>query len=517
MAEALYHIPPQRPYSRRSQAELGNDRGKDAIMAPMNLPASARSRRPSQNKRRGFTLIEIAIAMMVIGALLGATAVTVRALEERRQFKNEISRMETIRDAIIGYAIRNRTRARTIEFVPYYFRDFTPDFTLPSRVFHLPAGRPYLPCPDWDGDGYEDRFPEGEYGFRQGIEVQPNLDITATITQAVRRLGNYPHLHLIRWDADIRLHLTSQPHGDCVVARGGVPWRTLGVHPADRWGNRHTYYADPVFSNAVFGFDRQTVADVFDPRIPDSPGFLRAPRRFFLAGAKRGNTLANGCPSTICNGIHAGNCWQHDYHSGSSQAVECTWGDVPPFVVNRPTPPYEMLVLKAGAATKEAWHNGGRKHFPPGAVTDGLPFVLVSHGPNGNYAVNHWATLQNPKDEDGNLTPVCNWRISENSNIVSPDNRGRIHEAVNGSRIAPNHEFSSLLSRPPPPPTARCPQMGWTDYRVNRFNPSFFVWEPPGDEFDDLLMWMTREELTTNISGDIPKLPTMVVPYFDFD
>ena len=475
----------------------------------MNLPAPARSRRPSQNKRRGFTLIEIAIAMMVIGALLGATAVTVRALEERRQFKNEISRMETIRDAIIGYAIRNRTRARTIEFVPYYFRDFTPDFTLPSRVFHLPAGRPYLPCPDWDGDGYEDRFPEGH--FAQGVEIRPSPAITATIARARGGFRNGPHLHL---------HFSrSKQYGDCVVSRGGVPWRTLGVHPADHWGNRHTYYADQVFSNPVFGFDRQTVADIFNPRVPESPGHLRAPRQ----GTTAGESITHHCPAVICNGIFAGNCWKHNYVSWVYQPIECTWGDLHPVVVNRPPPSYESLVLKAGAVTKERMHNGGRKIFPPGSVTDGLPFVLVSHGPNGNYAVNHWGTLRNPRDEDGNLTPVCNWRVSENSNLVSSDNRGRIHEAVNGSHIAPNHEFSSSLSSPPPPPTARCPQMawihqtGWTNGRVNRFNPSFFVWEPPGDEFDDLLMWMTREELTTNISGDIPKLPTMVVPYFDFD
>ena len=462
----------------------------------MNLPTPARSRRPSQNKRRGFTLIEIAIAMMVIGALLGATAVTVRALEERRQFKNEISRMETIRDAIIGYAIRNRTRARTIEFVPY------PDgnLALPPWVFHLPAGRPYLPCPDWDGDGYEDRHPVEH--FAQGVEIRPNLAITATIFQAPRRLGNYPYLYFP----------FSKPHGDCVVSRGAVPWRTLGVHPADHWGNRHTYYADEVFSNSVFGFDRQTIADIFDPRIPEAPGHLRSPRH----GATAGETVTHHCPAVICNGIFSGNCWQHDYYHWVPQGIQCTWGDLQPIVVNRPPPSYESLVLKAGAVIKERMHNGGRKIFPPGSVTDGLPFVLVSHGPNGNYAVNHWATLRNPRDEDGNLTPVCNWRVSENSNIVSPDNRGRIHEAVNGSRIAPNHEFSSLLSRPPPP-TARCPQMVWTNYQANRFNLSFFVWEPPGDEFDDLLMWMTREELTTNISGDIPKLPTMVVPYFDFD
>ena len=241
----------------------------------MTLPALARPPRFPKNKRRGFTLIEIAIAMMVIGVLLGATTVTVRALEERRQFKNENSRMETIRDAVIGYAIRNRTRARTIEFVPRYRDPVTfARFTLPSRVFHLPAGRPYLPCPDWDGDGYEDRFPEGQRGFIQGIEVRPNLAITITI-RSITSEGNenYPYL---QW---LSSNDNQQPYGYCVVSRGGVPWRTLGVHPADHWGNRHTYYADQVFSNSVFGFDRQTVADIFNPRIPESPGHLRSPRR----------------------------------------------------------------------------------------------------------------------------------------------------------------------------------------------------------------------------------------------
>ena len=473
----------------------------------MTLPALARPPRFPKNKRRGFTLIEIAIAMMVIGVLLGATAVTIRALEERRQFKNEISRMETIRDAIIGYAIRNRTRARTIEFVPNYRRDFAPDFNLPSRLFHLPAGRPYLPCPDWDGDGYEDRLPAEH--FAQGIEIRPNLAITATIRGTNLRGENYPNIH---W-----LNRLATPHGECVVSRGGVPWRTLGVHPADHWGSRHTYYADPAFSNAAFGFDRQTIADIFDRRVPEIPGYFPPPRRIVSVDGIYISTpdgLTNAytarCPAAICNGILAGNCWQHDYHRHLISRTEpCTWGDVPPVVVNRPTAPYETLVLKGGAAITEAMHNG-RSYFPPGSVTDGLPFVLVSHGPNGNYAVNHWATLRNPTDENGNRTPVCNWRVSEDSNIVLPDNRGRIHEAVNGSRIAPLQFY-------PVTPATRCPQIVWTNFRVNRFNPSFFVWEPPGEEFDDLLMWMTREELTANISDNIPKLPTMSVPYFDFD
>ena len=477
----------------------------------MNLPAPARSRRIPQNKRRGFTLIEIAIAMMVIGVLLGATVTTMRALEERRQFKNEIRRMERIRDAVIGYALRNRTRARTIEFVPLYRDPVTfARFTLPSRVFHLPAGRPYLPCPDWDGDGYEDRSPEGQHGFRQGIEVQPNLAITATITKGRNPRGNHPHLFWIRFLSGSS-YVPSQPHGNCVVSRGAVPWRTLGVHPADHWGNRHTYYADPVFSNAIFGFDRQTIADILDRRVPESPGYFRSPRiesraEYARAADGRGAVAsASRCPAVICDGIRAGNCWQHEFFRNSFAEIPyCTWGTAPPAAPNSPLAPYASLVLKAGAATKEAMHNG-RETFPPGSVTDGLPFVLVSHGPNGNYAVNHWATLQNPTDENGNRTPVCNWGNSEDSLVVSPDDRGRIHEAVNGSRVAPAQFY-------PPLPAERCPQIN----RFN-FNPSFFVWEPPGDEFDDLLMWMTREELTAKISDSIPKLPPMIVPYFDFD
>ena len=150
----------------RQRAWERQRRQKYAIMAPMNFPALVRFRRFSQNKRRGFTLIEIAIAMVVIGVLLGAVVPTMRALEERRQFKNENSRMETIRDAIIGYAIRNRTRARTIEFVPY------PDgnLALPPWVFHLPAGRPYLPCPDWDGDAMKTAFPKDNTASRRGLK-----------------------------------------------------------------------------------------------------------------------------------------------------------------------------------------------------------------------------------------------------------------------------------------------------------------------------------------------------------
>ena len=55
---------------------------------PANL--SRRARIGARFRRRGFTLIEIALAMAVIGLLLGATVMSSRALEERRQIKMEM-------------------------------------------------------------------------------------------------------------------------------------------------------------------------------------------------------------------------------------------------------------------------------------------------------------------------------------------------------------------------------------------------------------------------------------------
>ena len=233
-----------------------------------------------RSRRRGFTLVEIAIAMVVIGLLLGATAVTSRHLEEKRQLQREMQRLETVRDAIVGYAIRNRTRERVLKVVPW----FGPKG---NWEFRLPAGRPYLPCPDYDGDGYEDRTPH--WAFSQGVEVNPDLAVTVTVGELAPPWNG--HLTWTQDSGDPVAH----PYGECRVERGGVPWRTLGVEPSDGWGNRHTYFADPIFSNAIFGFDRQTVADIYDPRVPSDPGYGPSLRVFrnrhgdFLLGFRDAN------------------------------------------------------------------------------------------------------------------------------------------------------------------------------------------------------------------------------------
>ena len=441
---------------------------------------------------RGATLVEMAIVMAVVGLLLWASLSTMRALEERRQLEAEMNRLETVRDAIVGYALRHRTRAREIRFV----NANAPEV---SRVFKLPGGRPYLPCPDWDGDGYEDRIPEGADGFVQGVEVKPDLTVTATI-------GSDPYAYnsgqILFWFSEEAGFSNEgagffnqwRPYGECMVARGTTPWRTLGVEPSDGWGNRHTYYADPVFSNAIFGFDRQTIADMFDPRLPEAPGFALSERLIVEIASE----LDASCPAVICDGSRSQDCATRRIEPGG--AIICAW-----------QAGLDNLILKAGSITKEGI--AGRKRFPPGGVTDGLPFVLVSHGPNGRFAVNHWGTLANPFDSFGGGGIVCN-QAAWTSYIhgfhgVIVGNRALLQEAANGSRIPPFlqgcRRLRGLAGEGDP-------------HESFVFTQSFFVWEPPGidgnNDFDDLLLWMTRGELYLAIPGDIPLLPRMVIAYF---
>ena len=447
--------------------------------------------------------MELAIVMVVVGILMGGALIPMRTLEERRQLREETRRMEKVHDAIVGYALRHRTKARVIKFIPW----FGPRF---EWAFHLPAGRPYLPCPDVNGDGFEDRVPEGARGFMQGMEVKPDLTVTVTV-------GSYQGEKFLSvmsdtaWTRDYQAHL----YGECQASRGTVPWRTLGVEPSDGWGNRHTYFADPVFSNAIFGFDRQTIADLYDPRIPDAPGFDEPTQRAYkeanglirtkpliLTAPPRRSAFGDyqqeaGCPAAICD---SDNC--APYNSSLSRRFtegatirRCAWrmgaGD---------------RIFKAGAVTKSEIFSEtpGGKYFPAGGVTDGLPLVLVSHGPNGRFAVNHWATLDSP-------TMVCNlaWgNIDELGGFIIPlEERAVLYEAVNGARV-PHHQHQ-----------VHCTALGGNDGRSDIiFNTSNFIWRPSGtsdkSDFDDLLLWMTRDELSVAIPGTIPPLPRMVIGYF---
>jgi type II secretory pathway pseudopilin PulG len=56
---------------------------------------------------RGFTLTELAIAFVIIALVLGGLALTLSVQNDARKFADTQSRLETAKEALIGFAMRN--------------------------------------------------------------------------------------------------------------------------------------------------------------------------------------------------------------------------------------------------------------------------------------------------------------------------------------------------------------------------------------------------------------------------
>lgn len=116
----------------------------------------------------GFTLIEMAIVLIIITILIGGLAVPLSAQIQARRIAETKKTLEEAREAIIGYAMTHN--------VDHDGNPATPP-------------RPYLPCPDTNNDGMENR----------------------TVL------------------------------GSCTQPDGWFPWVDLGTAAQDAWGNRLRY------------------------------------------------------------------------------------------------------------------------------------------------------------------------------------------------------------------------------------------------------------------------------------
>ena len=92
------------------------------------------------NQARGFTLIELAIVLVIITFLIGGLAMPLSAQIQARRVAETRQTMEEAREAIMGFAMT-----------------------------HQVAGRPYLPCPDTIGDGIENRDAAGICASEEGL------------------------------------------------------------------------------------------------------------------------------------------------------------------------------------------------------------------------------------------------------------------------------------------------------------------------------------------------------------
>lgn len=88
---------------------------------------------------RGFSLIEMALVLLVVTLLLGGLLVPFATQVEQRRIAETQKALEEIKEALVGYALSHNATAPA------------PSGTL----------QPHLPCPDVNGDGLEDRSAAG--------------------------------------------------------------------------------------------------------------------------------------------------------------------------------------------------------------------------------------------------------------------------------------------------------------------------------------------------------------------
>ena len=217
-------------------------------------------------RQPGFTLIELAIVLVIVTILVGGLAMPLSAQIEARRIGETRKTMEEAREAILGYAMShsvNVSPPTTCTCV--YKSDNTlnppdipldasddPDSTCPvalcpttyiasAAMTVTPSiTRHYLPCPDMKSD-----------------DPEPNLDNDGD--------GTLSDLNNGREDRSpgIAVGNTGPLGSNCAApsSSGNLPWVTLGTAAQDAWGNRLQYAIDRDYGNSANGFTNAFIGD----------------------------------------------------------------------------------------------------------------------------------------------------------------------------------------------------------------------------------------------------------------
>lgn len=130
---------------------------------------------------RGFTLVELAIVMFIVALLLGGMLMPLSAQQDIRNQTDTQKQLAEIQEALLGYAASHQAT----------------------------DSKPYLPCPDTDNDGRENRT------------------------------GNA-----------------------CTNQDGTLPWGDLGIGRQDAWNTAFHYRVTAAFSSNATGFALTSTGDM---------------------------------------------------------------------------------------------------------------------------------------------------------------------------------------------------------------------------------------------------------------
>lgn len=158
------------------------------------------------NRAHGFTLIELAIVLVIITILIGGLVTPLTAQIQARRIAETRAEISATRDAVMGFAMSHTCAIDCTSSIntpnTTSCQTARTDYCASAAAATQPLiNRHFLPCPDVNGDGREDR---------------------------------------------------NAASGECTnaatSARGGLPWLTLGVKGHDAWGNRLTYAVTQAFA-----------------------------------------------------------------------------------------------------------------------------------------------------------------------------------------------------------------------------------------------------------------------------
>jgi prepilin-type N-terminal cleavage/methylation domain-containing protein len=136
---------------------------------------------PTFVRQHGFTLTEMAVVLVIVALLIGGMILPLTAQQDLRYVAETQNQLSDIGEALYGYAASHAAG----------------------------DGRPYLPCPDTDGNGTENRSGAA-----------------------------------------------------CTSQEGSLPWADLGLARQDAWGNPFRYRVAAAFSNSGNGFGLMSSGDL---------------------------------------------------------------------------------------------------------------------------------------------------------------------------------------------------------------------------------------------------------------